>query len=190
MRKVRIQHSGAIICLFLIGFIVGIIFVNLQWRIRRTDIAGVNLFFLGESGIQGKEQKGYLLYLLVNRLRLPVGLCLAGMLTIGVIAVYCAVLWYGFLGGMLLAVGLLSMGVKGMLMLLLAFLLPMLVYAPGLFFLLGNVLQMSESINMGRMFQAGLYGSYLLRCLMGLLALGAGILIECYVNPYVVTLLF
>lgn len=199
MRKVRMQRSGLLLCLFLIGFIFGIIFVNLQWRVRRTDIDGLNLFFLGgQSGSSGGDsgmsigintaKKEYLLYLLGMRLRLPVGLCIAGMLTVGMILVYCVTLWYGFLAGMLLSAGLLSMGVKGMLLLLLSFLLPLVLYAPALLYLLGQVLDMSEKISMGSIYQMKEYGRYLFRCFLGILLLAAGCIVECYVNPYVMKL--
>lgn len=188
MRRTRLQRSGLLLCLFLIGFIMGIIFVNLQWRVRRTDIDGLNLFFLsGQKGIDAGG--GYLLYLLGVRMRLPLGLCLAGMLTVGMILVYCATLWYGFLAGVLLSAGLLSMGIKGMLLLLLSFTLPLLIYTPALLFLMGQVLDMSEKINMGSVYQASAYGRYLLKVLTGLLMIAAGIAAEYYLNPYILKLI-
>lgn len=188
-RLTRMPCTGLFLFLFLGGFLAGILFANLAWSFHNSALTGLNLLSSASWVTVEGRPENYLKYLAGVRLKAPLLLAALGFTTCGTIAVCLALLWYGFLGGLLCSAALLQMGVKGMLLLFAGMLLPAAVYAPALVLLLNQVFLMSEELTQKPAGEGREYGAYSLACAVLLAVFGLGLLVECYVNPVVMGLL-
>ncbi len=184
----RMPYGSIFLFMFLGGFLGGIIFGNVAWSIRPGAITGLNILNAGSWMKINGSVKNYLHYLTRERLRGPVLLMVLGFTTCGMAAVYLALIWFGFLGGLICSAALLQLGVMGMLNLLGSLFLPIICYLPGIAILFNQVFLMSEKSSKKSIDGMKEYGKYLLICVLILLLLVVGILVECYVNPVIVNL--
>lgn len=182
-RLTRMPCAGLFLFLLLAGFLAGIVFANLAWRFQNGALTGLNLLNAASWVTVEGRPENYLRYLAGVRLKVPLFLMALGFTTCGTIAVCLALVWYGFLGGLLCSAALLQMGIRGMLFLVAGMLLPAAVYLPALALLLNQVFMMSQELGQKPAGEGRAYGSYSLACALLLAALGLGLLVECYVNP-------
>ena len=175
--------------LFLAGFVLGIVFVNLVWRFRTQDIETLSLFSSGEGGRTAAPLPGYLWYLTQKRMGIMLVWHLTGITILGTFLVAAGLLWTGFLCGTLSAIAVLQLGLRGIAVLTAAFLPQIFLYVPAGLWYLTCVWQMSEKSREGGRLNGRLYKGFLLSCLAPLAVFFCGILVECYVNPYILDLL-
>ena len=176
--------------LFLAGFVLGIIFVNLVWRYRTQDIDTLSLFSTGEGVSVQVHTSGYLWYLVQKRMGMLGVYHLVGVTVLGTVLVIAGLLWMGFLSGALAAIAILQLGLKGFAVLVAACVSQIFLYLPAGLFYLTSVYQMSEKSRGADGLNRKLYKGYLLNCLAPLAVIFCGILLECYVNPYILNLVF
>ena len=174
--------------LFLAGFILGILFVNLVWNFRTQDIDTLSLFSVGEGVGIRIPAGGYLWYLMQRRMGIAVIYHLLGITVLGTVVVIAGLLWIGFLSGSLAAIAILQLGMKGFAVLTAACVPQVFLYLPAGLFFQTVVYQMSEKSIGG--WNRKLYKKYLLNCLAALAVMFCGVLLECYVNPYLLNFVF
>lgn len=179
-------YGNIFLFMFLGGFLGGIIFGNVAWSIRPGAITGLNILNAGNWMKINGSIKNYFRYLTGVRLRAPVLLMILGFTACGMAAVYLGLIWYGFLAGLLCSAALLQLGIMGMLKLFGSLLLPLVCYLPGMAILFNQAFLMSEKSSRKSVGGMKEYGRYLLSCVLILLLIAVGILVECYVNPAVV----
>lgn len=169
--------------LYLAGFALGIIFVNLVWEHRSRDLEALTVFRIqGDPGVRGS---GYLCYLIRRRLGVMLLYPLPGLTALGGYLVLAGLLWTGFLGGVLSAMAVLQLGVRGLLFLSAAVLPQALIYVPASLFYLTAVYRMSEKSRLAGGPERKKYREYFLACGAGMALVLCGVFLECYVNPMV-----
>ena len=188
-RSEQLSYWRFFLLLFLAGFVLGIIFVNLVWQFRTQDIETLSLFSSGEGNEIYAPLPGYLWYLVQKRMGMLVIYHLAGITILGFFLVVAGLLWTGFLAGTLAAVAVLQLGVRGLAVLAVAFLPQILLYVPAGLYYFACVCQMSEKCRAGGRLTGKSYKQYLLKCLASSAVIFCGVLLECYVNLYIVNFL-
>ena len=169
--------------LYLAGFAAGIVFANLAWPYRSHDLDALTAFQMrGEVEVRGT---GYLWYLARKRCGLLLPAHVLGLTVLGSYAVMAGLLWTGFLGGILSAIAVLQLGIGGLLLLALSLVPQILIYVPAGLFYLTKVARMSEKSRADGRMGGRSYREYLLSCTAGLALIFCGVLVECYVNPWI-----
>lgn len=173
--------------LYLAGFAAGILFVNLAWKYRTGDLEALTLFSI-QGGTEIRTD-GYLWYLVRERGGILLAAHALGITVLGSYAVIAGLLWTGFLGGTLAAIAVLQLGLRGLAVLVAAAVPQIFLYLPAGLFYLGTVYRMSEKSRAGQKLSGKRYREYLITCLAGLALIFCGVLLECYVNPYILNLI-
>lgn len=179
----ELRYWRFFLLLYLAAFAAGILFVNLVWKYRARDLEALTLF-----SIQGGTQirlEGYLWYLAKKRGGGLLILHALGITILGSYAAAVSLLWMGFLGGILAAIAVLQLGIKGLAVLVAAAVPQIFLYLPAGLFYLSTVWRMSVRIRSGIRLNLPGYREYLMASGAGLALIFCGILLECYVNPYI-----
>ena len=185
----QLSYWRFFLLVFLGGFVLGILFVNMVWNCRTQDIDTLSLFSAGEGGSLQIRTRGYLWYLVQKRTGILWLYHFAGITRLGTAAVIAGLLWLGFLSGTLASIAILQLGLKGFAVITASCVPQVFIYIPAGLYYLTAVYQMSEkSLGMDGVIKK-LYKGYLLRCLAALAAVFCGILLECYVNPYILNVI-
>lgn len=116
------------VILFGVGTIIGIVLAYLQ----NVKFQGMGVWFGEEQLLELKyytvEGNDYFWYVFLKRVKLLLIITLLSTTWMGVYAVLCALLWFGYSFGMLIASCLISFGIKGI------FLMPAIVFPQCLLF--------------------------------------------------------
>lgn len=155
----------------MLGFMAGIVYANLMSKDYITSMGIFNEFFLNQYSQTEIDVAEYIWY--VARIRLaPVILIAAlGCTRLRKAVVAAALLWTGFSGGMLMTSAVLKMGLKGLILCLVALTPHFVFYIVGYIILLWYLFTYPE----GRW--------NLSKTVSLVLFVAVGILLECYVNP-------
>ena len=162
---------GTCLILFFAGLLAGILFVQ---TLDESSFAGIfSEYFLNQYSADEIQMGEYLWY--VARIRLAPLLLLGALgctkLRKGVVAAF--ILWTGFSSGLLFTSAVIKMGVKGIILCLIAFVPQFLFYAAGYLALLWYLYTYPQ------------IRWNLAKTVIFLLLLLVGILLECYVNPVI-----
>ncbi len=172
-----IQESKKFLALFcMLGFIIGIIYANLMSKDYIAAMGIFNEFFLSQYSQAEIDMAEYLWY--VVRIRVMPAVLIAALgctrLRKGVVALF--LIWTGFCGGMIMTAAVLKMGLKGLVLCLIALIPHLIFYTAGYLILLWYLFTYPESRwNLSKMISMGLF-------------IIVGILLECYVNPIIMEL--
>lgn len=161
---------------FLLGLTAGILYANLTADAYLAESGIFSTFFLSQySGIR-IDKREFLLYLLPIRL-LPVGV-------MGVLAAAGArktaaagsVVWFGFLGGVLFVTSVMQMGMKGMILCVVAMFPQILLYV------------LAYAVILWSLYAWPAVRWSFSKTVFTILVFAVGILLEVYVNPVLLKL--
>lgn len=170
----RIRENKRFLVLFcMLGFFVGIVYANL---ISEDYVAGMGIFsdFFLEQYIQTEvDAAEYLWY--VSRVRMVPALllCALGCTKFRKAVASGFLLWTGFSAGMIMTSAVLKMGMKGIILCIVALLPHFIFYVAGYMILLWYLFTYPES------------KWNLSKTVSVLLFTAVGIIMECYVNPVI-----
>lgn len=173
----KIQENKRFLVLFcMLGFLIGIVYANLMSKEYIMSMGIFNEFFLNQYSQAEISVQEYLWY--VVRIRVMPAVLAAALgctkLRRGVAAGF--LVWTGFCGGMIMTAAVLKMGIKGLILCLIALAPHFVFYIAGYLILLWYLFTYPESRwNLSKMVSMGLF-------------LAVGILLECYVNPIIMEL--
>ncbi len=170
----RIQENGKhfVLC-YMLGFCAGILYANLVVKDYIISMGILSEYFLNEYSADDIQTAEYLWY--VARIRMTPVLILGALgctkLRKGIVAAF--VLWTGFSSGLLFTSAVIKMGVKGIILCLIALIPQFLFYAAGYLALLWYLYTYPQ------------VRWNLTKTVIFLLLMAVGILLECYVNPVI-----
>lgn len=173
----RIQENKKFLAVFcMLGFLAGIIYANLMSKDYIASIGIFNDFFLDQYSQAEIDVMEYMWY--VIRIRVTPVILIAALgstkLRRAVAAAFLA--WTGFGGGMIMTSAVLKMGIKGLILCLIALTPHFIFYAAGYMVLLWYLYTCPESKwNMAKTVSMILF-------------ITVGVLLECYVNPIIMEL--
>ncbi|MGF0033757.1 stage II sporulation protein M [Bariatricus sp. SGI.154] len=168
----KIRESRKFLVLFcMVGFFLGIMYANLMSKDYITSMGIFNDFFLNQYSQTEIDVVEYIWYVAKIRIT-PVILAGAlGCTKLRKVVVAVILLWTGFSGGMLMTSAVLKMGLKGLILCLVALMPHFVFYIAGYMILLWYFFtypkarwNLSKTVSM-------------------VLFIAVGILLECYVNP-------
>ncbi|HIX58135.1 MAG TPA: stage II sporulation protein M [Candidatus Blautia gallistercoris] len=180
-------EGNLILLLFFAGFTLGILFMNVWWNMEGAGAEAGGLYGLAVLMEQPWKKGDYFLYLLKRRGSLFLLAALSGITVFGVPVAAVGVLGTGMALGSLISLGLLEVGLKGGVLVLGIFFPQLLLYMPGILGI--GILTYRSSLQgwKSREIPLALYrrqlfwlGGFLMLCL-------AGMFLEAYVNPEIVT---
>lgn len=185
-RKEKMRGKGELPAgiLFLTGFLLGTVLPNLAWKLEWKQKVMSSVYLLGtvaERRVPGTE---YLFYVLQMRGSFLILTILCGFSVFGLPLAVISVLGMGIEIGIVLAMSVLQFGLAGGVVGLGLFLPHYLFYIPVMLRLM--VLIYSQSLEMWRnqgVFPAKIAG-YSMQAALGILLYSAGILLEVYINPW------
>lgn len=172
--------------LFLLGMVIGILFVNISYSYRSSEADVFGMFFLEQLQKSRTPSSDYFLYLLQYRGRFWITAFLLGMTNYAKICILLCVMISGALAGSLSTSILLQQGVKAMVFVLLANLPQAIFYVIGALLLFMIIYQRD-----GNLFKKGIepvktYGQVVILTMAFALV---GIFMEAYLNPYFLQML-
>lgn len=170
----RMQESGKhFVLYYMLGFFAGIMYANLLAKDYITSMGILNEFFLSQYSADDINMAEYLWY--VTRIRIYPVLLLGAFgrsgLRKGAVAVF--LLWTGFSSGLIFTSAVMKMGIKGIILCLMALIPQFLFYMAGYLILLWYLYEYPR------------VHWNLTKTVIFLLLLAVGILLECYVNPVI-----
>jgi hypothetical protein len=174
---VRIQENKKILIVFcMLGFLTGIVYANLMSKDYIASMGIFNEFFLTQYSQAEIDVIEYMWYVVRVRTAplILVGALGCTRLRKGIAAGFLA--WTGFCGGMIMTSAVLKMGVKGVILCLIALTPHFVFYAAGFFILLWYLFTYPEA------------KWNLTKTVSMVLFVAVGILLECYVNPIIMEL--
>lgn len=189
----REKREGANWLLFFsLGFIAGVLLVNLK-----TDYFLEDSLFFGEELLNrlsytSFHNEQYMVYLLQNRMGIMLFLLVAATTILGIVILYLYVAWFGMSLGILMAVAAIRYGGKGILVFFGAVFPQEIIYIPAFLFLVNLLHDFCAVIYFpGKMFQNAYMGKkqFLAKGILTYIMLAGvviiGVFLESYVNPYV-----
>lgn len=162
----------AIFCM--VGFLLGILYTNIVSKDYAVTLGIFDEYFLNQYMHTEVVVQEYLWYILRVRALPMIAIGVLGCMRIRKAAVICFLIWTGCLSGILFTSGVLKMGIKGILLCLIAGTPHFLFYIAGYSILLWYLYTYpSSKWNMSK-------------SIFLLLMMGVGIIAECYINPILV----
>lgn len=168
------NHGRVMVLFYMAGFLGGILYTNLISKDYVAVLGIFNDYFLNQYVQIDIADGSYLWYLIKIRITPLVCIILLGATRIRKLAVVVFLIWTGFLCGMIFTSATLKMGVKGILLCLVALLPQMVFYMAGYVILLMGVYYYPK-INWN-----------IQKTIAVMLAICMGIALECYMNPVLV----
>ena len=168
----KIRESRKFLVLFcMVGFFFGIIYANLISKDYITSKGIFNDFFLNQYSQTEIDVAEYIWYVAKIRIEPVILAGTLGCTKLRKAVVAAILLWTGFSGGMLMTSAVLKIGLKGLILCLVALMPHFLFYIAGYMILLWYLFtypnarwNLSKTVSM-------------------VLFIAVGILLECYVNP-------
>ena len=171
--------------LFLCGFLAGNLIPNILWKIKwqQKTLAGIYFLSTFTAGhISGTE---YLKEIIKIRGSLFILSVLCGFSIFGAPLAVAGILLLGFLTGAVAAMSILQFGFTGGLIGAGLLLPQYLLYIPAWMYLMAQVWELSMGIWRNKGLFPGRCRRYLVSAGISLLIYSAGILSECYINPWI-----
>lgn len=170
----KIHESQRFLGLFcMLGFLVGIIYANVVSEDYIGNMGVFNEFFLNQYMQMDIDELEYIWYLIQVRV-IPLGLlCALGCTKLRRAVVAAFLLWTGFSCGMIMTSAVLKMGVKGIILCLIAL-------TPHIFFYIGGYV-----VLIWYLYTYPLSKWNLSKTISMMLFIAVGVLLECYVNPVI-----
>ena len=173
----RMQESGKhFVLYYMLGFFAGIMYANLLAKDYIASMGILNEFFLNQYSADDINTAEYLWY--VTRIRVFPALILGAFgcsyARKGAVAAF--LLWTGVSSGLIFTSAVMKMGIKGIILCLMALIPQFLFYIAGYLALLWYLYEYPR-IHWN-----------LTKTVIFLLLLAVGILLECYVNPVIMQL--
>lgn len=161
---------------YMLGFFAGILYANLQSKDYIISMGIFNEYFLNQYSVADIDIAKYLWYVVKIRLAPIILLSALGCTRMrkGVVAVF--LLWTGFSSGLLITSAVMKMGIKGILLCMIALIPHFAFYIIGYILLLWYLYSYPE-IRWNTS-----------KTVVFLLSISMGILLECYVNPVIMQL--
>lgn len=161
---------------YMLGFLIGILYANLLSKDYITNLGIFNDYFLKQYMLSEVDTAGYFWYILKIRIMPVIFVGALGCTRIRKGIVVGVILWTGFSSGMMLTVAVMKMGVKGIILCIIALIPQFLFYIAAWLILLWFLFCYPEvKWNSSKMISFALL-------------MAMGILLECYVNPVLVKL--
>lgn len=173
----RIQENKKFFVLFyMLGFFVGILYANIVSKDYIASMGIFNEFFLNQYAQTDVVMSDYAWYVIRVRVLPVILLCALGCTKLrkGVVVAFLA--WTGFSSGMILTSAVMKMGIKGVILCLLALTPQFIFYIAGYVILLWYLYHYPHS----RWNHT--------KTLVFLALMVCGIVLECYVNPVLMKL--
>lgn len=184
--KIRREREFPFGILLLCGFLLGSMLPNLMWRMQWRKNTAASLYLL--YSFASREVSGFSYFWEVLRMRGGyVILCiLCGLTVFGVPLAFLSAVLLGVEIGALLTMSVLQFGIAGGVVGIGLLFPQYLIYLPVSMYVLEEVYRQSGAIWKNQGIFPEKAGGYLLRTALMLGAHMAGILLEVYINPYVV----
>lgn len=164
---------------FLIGFLAGVLLINTGTFLKLENSNILDEYTLGRMKYLELNCNTFFLYVLQKRMTTVWLLMLFCITAIGLYVLWGYLLWTGFALGTLLSVAVMRYGMKGILLLLAGIFPHYLCYVPACLLLLRIGQRMHTRIQ--EIWQYGM-------SFLGLhIVVIIGVLLESYVNPYIIT---
>ncbi|MGN1167689.1 MAG: stage II sporulation protein M [Lachnospiraceae bacterium] len=170
--KIR-ENKKLFVFYYMLGFFAGILYANFQSKDYIASMGIFNEYFLSQYGVADIDVVNYLWYVTKIRVTPVILLSALGSTRIRKAAVTVFLLWTGFSSGLLITSAVMKMGIKGILLCLIALVPHFAFYIAGYLLLLWYLYFYPE-IRWDTSKTAAFF-----------LFLGLGILLECYVNPVI-----
>ena len=164
------------IVFYMLGFLGGILYTNIVSKDYVAVIGIFNDYFLNQYIQTELVTQEYLWYILRIRVIPLAAIAVIGCTRIRKGAVVCFLLWTGFLSGMLFTSAVIKMGIKGIILCLIA------VTPQFVFYIMGYV------IVLWCLYTYPISKWNFSKIAVVILAVASGIVLECYVNPILVKL--
>lgn len=169
--------------LFMISFIGGIIFTNVFGKAYILGIGLLGEYFLLNFRYTQINYNRLFLYVFEERIKLILFIGILGITNIGIPVICCLFIWLGFSSGVLLSVAIMKFGLKGIAICIAGIFPHFFIYIP-------LILIYSDRIIDKRFSQKTTYKKqnlmqYGLFIVIGILIMTIGVLLESYINPYV-----
>lgn len=170
--KIQENKKVLVLCCML-GFLVGIIYANLVSKDYIVSSGIFSEYFLKQYSQTEIDTMEYLWYVVRVRITPVLLIAALGCTRLRKAVVGGALVWTGFSGGMLMTAAVMKMGIKGVILCLIALLPHFLCYAAGYLILFWYLFTYPKSRwNIAKMVSMILF-------------IFTGILLECYVNPVI-----
>ena len=170
----KIQESRKHFVLFyMAGFFVGILYANLQSKDYIASMGIFNEFFLNQYSVTSINMQEYAWYIIRVRLTPIIVITVFGYTKLKKVIAGIFLLWTGFSSGLIITAAVMKMGVKGIILCLIAVFPHFILYIAGYLILLWY-----------------LYGYPKVqwnapKTIVFFLLIAVGIILECYVNPVI-----
>ncbi len=161
-------------------YVVSLVITMILLLIRKHEVLMQTSLFseasLEEIKLRISGNSPQIFFVIQMRLAIIFGLFILSTTTLGSLFVYVHVLWYGISSGMLLAVALMRYGIKGILLLIAGIFPHYLIYVPALI-LVFHLSKEKRIVN----------SKFMAQLLVISLVVIIGCILECYVNPEIVS---
>lgn len=196
-KTIHLRAEEHFIYVFLLGFFVGVLFINV-WK----DMLITNMGFLDEEMLyQMKYAKldnnDFFAYVFRQRIILFACLTIGATTYLGIVMTYGALLWFGFAGGIFMASATVRYGFKGILLLAGVFMPQYIIYVPVFGMLIKWCYYICCTMYFPKRIQSEQERQYrnkktfiivnVVRVLMLFFGVIIGILLESYINPIFLT---
>ena len=173
----RIQENKKFLIVFcMLGFLIGIVYGNVMSKDYIASMGIFNEFFLTQYSQAEIDVMEYMWYVIRVRVVPLVLVAALGCTRLRKAVAGTFLAWTGFCGGMLMTSAVLKMGVKGVILCLIALTPHFVFYGAGYIVLLWYIFTDPES------------KWNLSKTVSMILFVSLGILLECYVNPIIMEL--
>ena len=157
------ENKKHFILFYMLGFFIGIVYANLMSKDYITSMGIFNEFFLSQYMQADVDVAEYIWYVVRIRVALVAVICALGCTRLRKLVVVLFLLWTGFSSGMIMTSSVLKMGVKGIILCLIAL-------TPHFIFYIAGYMESRWNLS---------------KTVSFLLFIAVGILLECYVNPVI-----
>lgn len=173
----RIQENKKyfVLC-YMLGFLIGILYANIVSKDYIASMGIFNEFFLDQYAQTDVVMGEYVWYVMRIRILPIILLCAISCTRLRKSAVIVFLAWTGFSSGMILTSAVMKMGIKGVVLCLLALTPQFLFYVAGYVVLLWYLFYYPKS------------RWSLTKTVFFLTLMGTGMILECYVNPVLMKL--
>lgn len=189
VKRVRLESRfvKGLVIFFLAGFIGGILSVNLLGDGYLSQAGILSDFFLKQYKYLEIDGIGLFFYILEKRIKWVALLWILGYTVAGVPCAAAYTAWMGFSAGTLFSIGVLKLGMLGILFCAGAMVPQIFIFVPAWIFFLYGIYRKSVRRNQGgRNPSGGIDWNYILIGVGMCLFLLFGILVESYINPWIV----
>lgn len=167
----------------MISFVIGILFTNIFGEAYVLGVGLLGEYFLLNFQYTQINYNKLFLYVFEERIKLALFIGILGITNIGIPVICCLFLWLGFSSGVLLSVAIMKFGLKGIAICLGGIFPHFLIYIPLILICSDKIIDMK--ISERTTFKKQKLTKYGLFIIIGILIMTIGVLLESYVNPFI-----